>query len=362
MGKTRRPKGEGSITKLPNGNYKMTISVGTGIDGKQKRRSVTAKTKTELMKRVSELRLSIGQQKAIETPIYFKELVDIFLETKKEEVRSNTWRTYLYAQNILFKPLYDFKVSKITPKMIDAVLDALKLKSSTIKGLKVRLSTLFLWAVKQGYIDKSPMVATKTRPLGIKKVNRVVIPSDEGMKKLLEFAKSYDETHKHQMHYYPLFLLAVSTGMRMGEILGLTRSDVDLNAGTIDINKQKIRGQKVAPLKTPSSYRRIYVDQEVLKVVLEDTNGNLWNNIPYTSVYADWGRFKAVCPCLPDGFTFHCFRHYHATHLLVAGIDIKEVSKRLGHNNISTTLDLYAHWVPEMDRRAAGAIGNQFIL
>lgn len=56
----RRSKGDGSITKLPNGNYKMTITIGVGADGKQKRKSVTAKTKTELMKRVNELRATSG--------------------------------------------------------------------------------------------------------------------------------------------------------------------------------------------------------------------------------------------------------------------------------------------------------------
>ncbi len=53
----RRQKGEGSITRLPNGNYKMTITTGRGIDGKQKRRSVTAASKKELLEKVSMLRL-----------------------------------------------------------------------------------------------------------------------------------------------------------------------------------------------------------------------------------------------------------------------------------------------------------------
>lgn len=60
MAMNRRTKGDGSITKLPNGHYKMTITIGVGADGKQKRKSVIAKTKTELMKRVNELRVSLG--------------------------------------------------------------------------------------------------------------------------------------------------------------------------------------------------------------------------------------------------------------------------------------------------------------
>ena len=52
---------------------------------------------------------------------------------------------------------------------------------------------------------------------------------------------------------------------------------------------------------------------------------------------------------------------YHATYLLLNGINVKEVSKRLGHSSISTTLELYAHWIPEMDESAANTIGKGFI-
>lgn len=64
---------------------------------------------------------------------------------------------------------------------------------------------------------------------------------------------------------------------------------------------------------------------------------------------------------VPEGFTFHCFRHYHATQLLLKGINVKEVSKRLGHASIQTTLDIYAHWVPEMDETAANTVDTSLI-
>lgn len=58
----RRHKGEGSIIKLSNGSYKATITIGKGIDGKQKRRSVTCKTQTELMDKITELRVHVKHQ------------------------------------------------------------------------------------------------------------------------------------------------------------------------------------------------------------------------------------------------------------------------------------------------------------
>lgn len=68
MKNSRRPKGEGSITKLPNGKLKMTLTLGVEADGKQKRKSVTAANKAELMKKVTELRVAIRQPS--DTKIY----------------------------------------------------------------------------------------------------------------------------------------------------------------------------------------------------------------------------------------------------------------------------------------------------
>ena len=92
----RRPKGEGSITKLPNGNLKMTITLGVGADGKQKRRSVTAKTKSELMDKVTKLRVALGQPR--ETKMYFKELVETYLSWNYESMRNNTKSSYEYVK------------------------------------------------------------------------------------------------------------------------------------------------------------------------------------------------------------------------------------------------------------------------
>ena len=115
MKNSRRPKGEGSITKLPNGKLKMTLTLGVGADGKQKRKSVTAATKAELMKKVTELRVAIGQPR--DTKMYMKDLMDIYLNYKDEELRTNTKLNYDYVIKKVVEPLYDFRVDKVTPEM-----------------------------------------------------------------------------------------------------------------------------------------------------------------------------------------------------------------------------------------------------
>ena len=84
----RRPKGEGSIQRMPNGNLKMTITIGRTPDGIQGRKSITAKTKVELLKKVAEVRLSVG--KAMDTTMTLKELLEAYLKAHKSEMAYNT--------------------------------------------------------------------------------------------------------------------------------------------------------------------------------------------------------------------------------------------------------------------------------
>lgn len=373
----RRPKGEGSITKLPNGNLKMTITLGVGADGKQKRRSVTAKTKSELMDKVTKLRVALGQPR--ETKMYFKELVETYLSWNYESMRDNTKSSYEYVKQKVLEPLYDYRVDKITPELIDEVLDKVRKKNGeipsmqTMKTLKSKLSALFNFAVSRGIIGSSPLRGTKKRMKPIEKVNRVLIPTTKEMRELLKYTKERDETcDKRAIKLYPLFLLAVATGMRIGELLDIDRErDIDLNNHTISINSQTTRYGHNQELKTPSSHRVIFVQADILETVLEvvpvsPKTAKLWHYhdqpVNYKTMNSILSYFFKDNDKVPEGFTFHCFRHYHATQLLLKGINVKEVSKRLGHAKIQTTLDLYAHWIPEMDKSAANIIGNDMII
>lgn len=363
----RRPKGEGSITTLPNGKLKMTISIGIDAEGKQRRKSVTASTKAELLKRVAELRLKTGLGESKSVP-YLRDIIDDFIREKAETVSDNTYDSYKRGYKVIFAPLAQYKIDRITPAMIDSLLDSLRkedgspLGPSSLRLYRKQLSTFFNWAITRDYISKSPMRGTRKRPLGELKVNRVIIPSDSQMKEILKDAQEYDKRYPKGARLYPLFLLAISTGMRFGELIGLRIEDIDVEHHTIDVNKQRTKFARKATLKTRTSYRRIFVQPTILKAVLKETNGDLWKFETYRAVQAKVVKFFAKCEHKPDGFSFHCFRHYHATKLLVSGIDIKEVSKRLGHASIKTTLDLYAHWMPEMDEKAANTISTDFII
>lgn len=319
----------------------------------------------------------MGQK--VEQSLYFKELFETFLKAKEDVFSEGTKSIYAVATPHVFAPLYDYRLDKITPAMIDDMLDGLrkrngqKMSPTTIRNLKGKLSAVFNFAVERDLLDKSPMKGTRDRSKALKRVNTVLIPSEEQIKAILQEAKKLDDVKDDgTIQLYPLFLLAVSTGLRIGEILDIDReADIDLERNTIDINSQLTRNGSNKPLKTSTSYRVIYVQPDILRTVLNvarksDKTTKLWvahgKQVTNQAVGMKVHKFLNSSLNLPEGFTFHCFRHYHATQLLLKGINVKEVSKRLGHASIQTTLDIYAHWLPEMDETAANTVDTSLIL
>jgi len=176
--------------------------------------------------------------------------------------------------------------------------------------------------------------------------------------------------------YLPL-LLAVGTGMRRGEMLGLRWSDVDLDGAALTVNQtlQEAYGEIIfKEPKTTRSRRRITLPGVVVDalrvhraeqakktlarepgfvesdLVLAAPGGGPWWPSNFDRV---WRRFKTKQKL---EIRFHDLRHTHATHLLRAGINAKVVSERLGHASIGITLDTYSHVMPGMQEEAAEKI------
>ena len=172
-------------------------------------------------------------------------------------------------------------------------------------------------------------------------------------------------------------LLALGTGMRRSELLGLRWSDVDLEAGTATVNQslQEAGGELITtPPKTAKSRRTVTLPGVVVEAlrshraeqarktlahepnwtdseyVLAAPQGGPWRPSNFDRM---WRRFKTQ-----QGLEirYHDIRHSHATALLKAGVHPKVVSERLGHASISITLDTYSHVMPGMQEEAAEKI------
>lgn len=174
--------------------------------------------------------------------------------------------------------------------------------------------------------------------------------------------------------YLPAFL-AIYTGMRLSEILGLRWQDVDLERGTVHVQQTLYYPRSgeftFLPPKTPKSRRVIEIGPEAARVLRQQRARQAeWK----LKLGGRWPGHDLVCT-RPDGMPvylhsissnfrkaarragfdirFHDLRHTHATLLLRAGEHPKVVAERLGHSTVTVTLDTYSHVVPGMQRQAA---------
>lgn len=180
---------------------------------------------------------------------------------------------------------------------------------------------------------------------------------------------------------YVAFLLALTTGMRQGEILGLRWKDVDLEKGILYV-KQTLShdGQKFSPLpKTAAGRRSITIPSEVIHDLKKHKSMVTDEKRACGQSYTD--NNLVVCTTLgtPQSprnlnrtyqrllktvdvpkIRFHDLRHTHATLLLVQGVNPKVVSERLGHATIKITLDTYTHVLPSLKKDVAEEFGRSF--
>ena len=179
-----------------------------------------------------------------------------------------------------------------------------------------------------------------------------------------------------------LYHVAAATGMRRGELLGLRWRDVDLNAARLSVKQQYTRqgnGLGSGPPKSRKSIRTIDVDQETIALLREQQERQRFDRRAWGTGYrADLD----LVFCRPGGSAedpnvigrrfarrvrklatvpqigLHGLRHTHATLLLEAGVDVKTVSERLGHDTVQTTLELYGHVTHTMRSNAAARFGS----
>jgi len=228
-------------------------------------------------------------------------------------------------------------------------------------------------AVKWGWIERSPVL--RASPPSVTRTT-MKVPTPAQLARLVAEAEAADPV------LAAAIALAALTGARRGELCALRWSDVDLEAGTVQIERAITVVAKTAyegPTKTHQG-RRIALDEVGVATLRRhrafveqrsaDVESALVTNPFVLSYQAHCGvpagldtithRFSTLCKRLENmpQFHLHELRHFSVSILLAAGIDVRTVAERHGHADATMTLNRYAHALPERDRAAAAVLGR----
>lgn len=366
MGKRRRGNGEGSLYQRADGTWCATISVGYANDGKRKRRTIFGATKQVVQEKMRKLVNDASHMRGIAPQrIKVGDYMDRWLkDAAKVRVRPTTYANYERVIKNYIKPhLGGLQLGKLGALNIYALYASMAEDGKSAETIRLAHAVLHR-ALKQAVrwrlipynmgadVDRPKVTKVDIKPLTVVQVGS-----------LLESAR--DD------RFEALYVLAVTAGMRLGELFGLQWSDVDLAGRAIMVQHslQELNGiLTLAEPKTARGRRRIDLPQMTVDALirhkgrmlaegLASSNWVFCNTLggPLRRSHFHFQQFKPLLKRagLPD-CRFHDLRHTSATLLLSQGIHPKVVQERLGHSQISVTLDTYSHVLPTMQVEAAG--------
>ena len=372
MGK--RGSGEGSIYRRSDGRWVGVVDLGW-LDGKRNRRSMYAKTRKEVQEKLNIAltahRKGLSFQSDRLTVREF--LSDWLSESVKPAVRPRTYQSYAELVRLHLEPsLGRIRLSKLTPRDVQKLIN-----SKLNKGLSSR-RVQYIHAVLRkalGQAEKWGFVARNVAKLAdLPKVEQPEIsPFDPDEARL--FVKAIEGERLEA-----LYLLAIATGLRQAEILGLSWKDVDFKQSQCSVRKtlQRIDGEfRFVEPKTARS-RRILTLPEIVITSLRTHKGrqvgemlaagDKWesSDLVFTDAYGGplsdrvvRGRFYRILESVGlRRQRFHDLRHACASLMISQGVPSREVMETLGHSTIAMTLNRYAHIFQEAQRETADKMGK----
>lgn len=353
----RREKGTGSIYQRFNGSY---VGEYSDVDGK--RRYVSGKSKPEVKAKLKEALKNVEEGITTQN-ISFGDYLDQWLASTKDTVGLRTYQRSEETVRLHIKPkLGCVKLDKLTALQLDALYRE-KIKSLSPRSVQI-IHTTAHKALKQAYcwrMVRSNVAEHATPP---RSTSREMQPlTKEQTRILLRTAQ------RTQPKLYALYVLATTTGARLGELLALQLDSVNLDAGTIRINKSVHNG-RVTPPKTNAGKRSIRLSRLALEAIqthLTNYAGDVWlfqspvnpdMSIHRSTLHVNYWKPLLRASGLPLETRFHDLRHGAASMLLGEGVPITVVSQLLGHANSAITLKVYAHLMPDQLGTAALAMNG----
>lgn len=341
----------------------LGINKATGKPDKVRRRNF--KTKKEAQLSLSRLQVEYEKQGLVkEKNDTFQEVLDLYLEAYKTTVKEVTFIKNEIKFRKWILPVYGkFRIREVTVKQAQKIVNQWAKETDQYRILHSTAKRVFKYAINLGIIDTNPLENVMMPKRPTKTAQEVVkVYTREEFIQLMEYVNSKSGGYRSEYDKTLLRFLFYS-GCRIGEALSLDWSDIDFENKTVSISKtlsQTKYGYKVSSPKTETSVSKVSLDEETLSVLkrwsiqqravmlqLGITNptmvfcGMYKEIITHHAIYARMINItkKAGVPF----YGIHVTRHTHASMLLDAGANMKEVQDRLRHTKISMTMDTYGH-------------------
>lgn len=383
--RTRNTNGIGSIREhvvLKNGkeyrSYQGRVTLGRDPGtGKQIQRSIYGKTKKEVTIKMNEAIYDYNQGRNVKpNKMTVKEWMELWQSLYMGDVKPST--AYEYRCNIeryIIPRLGAVKLVDLEALDIQRMYTELHepedesvrpLSSKTVRNIHGVLHKALKQAVKLGYLRINPAEGCKP-PRVVKKATTYL--EESVLQKFLEAIKG----HIHEL----IYLIAVFTGLRESELLGLTWDCVDFAKNEITVRQQLrkdrwkgggyhlslTKNSKTRYVTVAPSVMDMFRLQQAKQNAMRREAGDMWveKNMVFTNALGGYLSYRTVYDCFKRVVTkmghpelrVHDLRHTYATLSLKGGDDVKTVQNNLGHSSANITMDTYAHATKDMRRDSA---------
>jgi len=356
-----------NIYKRKDGRWEARYIHSYDAGGKAKYRSVYGISRQDAkQKRLLLIHESMkGTEVSTSPVISFRELAKNWLNNAKLRVKESTYARYCnQVQKHILPYLGKYQASKISTELIEQFVGSLlkfkkdggfELSPKTVEDILIIVKGILKFGKCQGHLELHRIKIKKEdkRPLTLSKMTQAI---------LHQYLINSPDNIKAGI------LLSLHTGIRIGELCALRWGDIDLDEGTVHIERTLQRIQLLSEEsstaktkviitlpKSKTSIRDIpipnFLTAILCKMEINPTHFFLTGNIDYMEPRALHNHFKK---CLIEGGTgdyhFHTLRHTFATSYVEAGFDVKSLSEILGHSSVKITLERYVHTSGEVKR------------
>jgi integrase len=382
----RRSPGEGSVYR--NGNRWRGALTWTNPDGSRERRLVSGATAVDARRKLDELRQHQQRGPVPSARLTVADYLAQWIERDRQNVRPSTWRSReSHVRVYLIPALGRLPLSKLTPGDVERALSGFQKVGRPVYGKSSRgrpqrpVSAQTARHIR-ATLRRALTIAMRDRLVTHNAAQESIPPRVEG-RDVVYLApdlvrRLIDRTTEVELG--PLYALAASTGLRLGELLGLSWESIDLDHGVLTVRQSLARdgdgGWEVARPKSDRARRTIPLPAIAKAALLEQRNrqdavraaaGDVWQDtrgLVFTDavgrsldphrVSAQFQRDREAAGV--PRVRFHDLRHSAATLLLAQGVPLAVISEWLGHAGIAITMQHYAAIVPQLRIEAAAAM------